>query len=112
MLIIARRPAGLELLWYLLLPVCMITFACVFGLTVNLKMPVFNWENEVVVVKQSASALIGGLGGGLIVVLCTVAIAVVPAAYGDIVKAVVCVLLAVATAILYNKNSNVNLQDL
>ena len=112
LLIIARRPAGIEWIWYLLLPICMITFACVFGLTVNLKMPVFNWENEVVVVKQSASTLIGGLGGGLIVVLCTVAIAVVPAAYGDIVKAVVCVLLAVATAILYNKNSNVNLQDL
>ena len=87
----------------------LIVFSQVFGLTVNLKMPVFDWENEVSVVKQSASAAIGGLGGFVVILVCMVPVLLVPAAYRNLVKGVLCVVFAGVTWILYQKNNKVNL---
>ena len=102
----------MELVWLVLLPLILITFSQVFGLAINLKMPVFDWENEVSVVKQSASAAIGGLGGFVVILLCMVPVLLVPAEYSNLVKGALCILFAVVTWILYNKNNKVNLQDL
>ena len=38
-------------------------FSAVIGLIINLKLPVFNWKSEVIVIKQSASSLISILSG-------------------------------------------------
>ena len=37
----------------------------------NLKLPVFDWDNEVFVVKQSASALVGGVVPFLVMLILT-----------------------------------------
>ena len=52
-----------ELLRLAKIPAVMILFSCVFGITVNLHFPVLEWEKEVRIVKQNASAMLGGMGG-------------------------------------------------
>ncbi|MBO5260055.1 MAG: hypothetical protein J6B26_06720 [Agathobacter sp.] len=112
LLTIALKPDLIELLWQLVVPVIMILFSCIFGITVNLKMPVFDWENEVVIVKQSASAMIGGLGGLVIILICMVPVLVAQEAYAGLLKAVICVAVVCVTGLLYKKNNAVNLQEL
>ena len=112
LLIIALRPRFMELVWMVLLSFILIVFSQVFGLTINLKMPVFDWENEVSVVKQSASAALGGLGGFVVILVCMVPVLLVPAEYSNLVKGALCLVFAVITWILYNKNNKANLQEL
>lgn len=112
LLVIALKPDAMELVWLVLIPLVMIVFANVFGLTINLKMPVFDWENEVVIVKQSASAALGGLGGFALILVSAVPVFLVPAAYTDWLKAAICIAFAGVTYLLYHKNNQVNLQSL
>ena len=60
MLVLALKPVGLDLLWTILIPLVICLFACVAGLAANLVLPRFDWTNEVTIVKQSASAALGG----------------------------------------------------
>lgn len=112
LLVIALRPGFIELVWLVLLPLVLILFSNVFGLTINLKMPVFDWESEVTIVKQSASAAIGGLGGFVIILICVVPVLFVPAEYSNWLKGMLCILFAGVTWVLYKKNNKVNLQEL
>ena len=109
---IALKPDYLELVWMIVIPVIMILFGCVFGITINLKIPVFEWDNEVVIVKQSASAAIGGLGGCVIIMLCTVPVLLASAEYAGLVKLIICAVIFGITYLLYQKNNGVNLQEL
>ena len=111
-LIFALKPVALELIWLLFIPVLMICFSSVFGITMNIKFPLFQWENEVAVVKQSASAFFGGIVGFLLVLLCMVPVLAVPAEYSMWVKLGVCSIVGVMTVVLYRTNNKVNLQDI
>ena len=112
LLTIALKPDFMELVWMIVIPVVLTLFGLVFGITVNLKMPVFNWENEVTVVKQSASSMLGGLGGIVMALLCLVPVLLIPEKYTSLLEAIVCVIVVCFTAFLYKKNSGVNLQEL
>ena len=112
LLALALKPDFMELLWLVLIPAILILFSCVLGLTVNLKMPVFDWENEVTIVKQSASAFVGGIGGFVIVLICMVPVLFVPAIYANLLKGIICVVFTGLTIFLYRKNNAVNLQEL
>ncbi len=112
LLMIALQPGFLETIWLLLIPAIIILFSCVFGMTINLKLPVFTWENEVSVVKQSASALIGGLGGFLLAGVLVVPIILYPEVPADLLKLLICVLLLTATVMMHRSYSRVNLQEL
>ena len=109
---IALKTNLTELLWLLAIPTVMILFSGVWGITVNLKMPVFEWENEVTIVKQSASAFFGGIGGFLIVLLCMIPAIILPELYANLWKSVICVVTLGITFVLYQKNNRVNLQEL
>lgn len=111
MLSIALRPALPDQIWLLLIPVVMILFSCVFGVTVNLHFPVFTWESEVSVVKQSAASMLGGLGGMLLAIAFIVVNTVVPGS-SALLKAVCCIAALLVTAFLYRRNNRVNLQEL
>lgn len=63
LLIFALKPGAGELLWLILIPAEIILFSCVYGITVNLHFPVLEWESEVRIVKQSASAMLGEWAG-------------------------------------------------
>ena len=51
----------------LIIPIIYSLFTGVLGVTINLMFPVLNWDSEVVVVKQSISALLAVLIGGILV---------------------------------------------
>ena len=112
LLVVALKPNLIELLWVILIPVVCIVFSCVFGIFMNLKMPKLNWDNEVDVVKQSASAAVGGLGAFVVVFVCAVPTLLVPVLYTNIVKGIVCVVLAGITVMLYQKSIRTNLLEL
>lgn len=109
LLIFALKPGAGELLWLILIPAEIILFSCVYGITVNLHFPVLEWESEMRVVKQSASAMLGGMGGFLLALLCAVIVGVAPKEYTDYLKAGICVVVLAATAVLYRINSRFDL---
>lgn len=65
---------------YLLVTVVMIAFSSIFGMWMNLLFPKYEWENEIEVVKQGMSVMLGIFGNiliqmvlmGVAVVLCVV----------------------------------------
>lgn len=112
LLFLAWRPTGLDALFFILLPGAMILFSCVLGLFVNLRLPVLNWENEVSVVKQSASAALGGMGGTLLSIFCAVASIAVPARLAIPLKAGVLALILLTAGTMYAANSRFDLHQI
>ena len=110
--IIALKPLGLELIWVIISPAVLIVFSCVWGLFINLKFPVFNWENETSVVKQSMSAMVGGLCSALVGIAMIFALVLAPASLAWALKAGSMVVLVIATVMLYNRNNVTKLEHL
>ena len=86
----------------LILPLVFLGFTAVYGMALNILFPRFEWVNETLVIKQSASTLLAVLGGmaiaALPVIVSFAALKVMtPAAYLAIVAAI----FAVAAAALY-----------
>lgn len=104
LLILALRPNGMELVWQVLIPAVTLLFSCVYGIAVNLHFPVMDWESEVNVVKQSVSALLGGLGSFILSMLCAAVFLAAPKEYGNVLKGVFCGMVLVGTAVLYGRN--------
>lgn len=109
---IALKPGIVELVWMLVIPALIILFACVFGITANLLLPNFNWDNEVSVVKQSAAAVVGGFGGPIATVLFALAVGLLPAAHTNLMKLACALILHGATVLLYRKNNATDLRKL
>lgn len=97
---VALRPGWADGLSLLVMPLLYLLFSARMGLAVNEKFPVFDWDNEVKVVKQSASVFGAMLIGLASAVLPLGVLLVLPeiSAYG--VYAVVAAILAVATVAL------------
>lgn len=112
LLMIAFRPGMVDAIWLVVLPVILMVFACVFGITINLLFPVFQWENEVTIVKQSASSMIGGLGGCLFIILCALPVLLVEQISPNLMKGIIAVLVLGITFVLYKKNGKVRLQEI
>lgn len=108
LLILAFRPGVLDFLFLLLIPAEFVVFSSVYGIAVNLHFPVFVWESEVSVVKQSASALFGGLGGFLLAVACAIGAAAVPVEYALLFKAGVSAVIPFAALLLYCRNNRLD----
>lgn len=105
---IALQPTLLQLVWLIAVPVCIMAFSLVFGITVNLKIHAFDWQREETVVKQSAPAAIGGFAGPLV----SIAGGVAAAFGGDILRAVICVVLLFVTRLLYVHNNQIQISKL
>lgn len=109
LLMVAVKPVGLEILWMILVPLVLSLFACVAGIAANLLLPRFDWDNEVTIVKQSASAALGGFAGMLAAVVGGIAAGVMP---GHLSRAVFCLVILGITAALYLKNNRTDLRTL
>ncbi len=108
-LIIALRPYVIELLWLILIPALLMLFSTVFGITVNLKIHSFDWEKEEQIVKQSASAALGGFAGFFLAAVLGAAVFIIPFSYTEIA---VCVLLTIGTWVLYCNNNKAKIEEL
>lgn len=102
-LTIALRPGIGELFGFIIVPIISILFAVTVGVVVNLWLPKMEWESEVEVVKQSVSAMLGGIAGSFILLLCAVVVALLPVTYTLIAVIGVLVLVMAVFAILYYK---------
>ncbi len=102
---IALQPTVVEALGLICIPAMICLFSAVFGITVNLWLPKLNWESEVTVVKQSAAAVVGGIGGALVAVICAMVVLLLPVKYGAVASVVICGVMLVITAVLYAKNN-------
>lgn len=111
-MVIAVQPSALELVWLAVIPAVIMLFAVVFGITVNLKSHSFDWEKEETVVKQSASALLGGFAGFLLSAALGIGAFLLPSQYADPAKALACLVLLGITLLLYRKNNRAALNAL
>ena len=93
-----------EVIGIIIIPAIAIIFAVIVGVVVNLLLPKMEWESEVEVVKQSASAMVGGIGGTLLILICAAVVLLVPTAYIWIAVIGVSALLVAGTLIMYCKN--------
>ena len=109
---IVLRGEAVEILWSMVIMLLFILCSCVGGLTANLKFPKMEWDNEVVVVKQSASSVVGGLSGMLGAILCGVIVMLIPAALIHVFRAVIVLILIILTTFLYRKNIRTDLRQI
>lgn len=88
-----------------MVPVVYILFTAVIGITINLRMPMFNWESETVVVKQSGATFIGMLITFVIIGIPGILIAVIGNIDSNIIMGCTIVVLALLTVLLYRDNN-------
>ena len=65
-LILALKPGVINILYFLVVPAPYTLLGAVAGVLINRKFPVFDWENETRVVKQSASTFLSMLFGMIV----------------------------------------------
>ncbi len=106
---IAFKPGFIMSVCMLMLSVQIVVFSYVFGIRINLLFPKFDWENETVAVKQSASSLLGGMGGMLVAFLFVIPIVIVPQVYCLPVCIAEFLVLGGLTWFLYEKNNKTDL---
>ncbi len=112
-LMIAVRPGPMDAIFLLLIPACLILFAVVFGITVNLRFCRFDWEKETEVVKQGIAPLLGGLVPGLLLsLICGGAVLITPALARPWIKAGICLLLLIGAWLLQRRNRRVRIEEL
>ena len=103
---------AVEILWSVVIMTLFILCSCVGGLTANLKFPKMEWDSEVVVVKQSASAAVGGMSGMLGAVFCGLIVMVIPTTLIHVFRALIVLILIILTALLYRKNIRTDLRQI
>ncbi len=83
----------------LLVPLSLMLFSVVFGITADLKLHRFDWETEAQIVKQGAAAMLGGFAGPLAAIVLGTAGTLAP--WTTLPG---CAALLAVTALLYRKN--------
>ena len=92
------------MVWLVVLPIVYLCFSSVLGISVNLTFPNFEWENEVSVVKQSASMMIAMFTGVLSGVIPILAIVFMNEKYTELIRISTIVLILIITGLLYKSN--------
>ena len=102
LLLIGGKPEFKMALHYVLLPFLFMVYSIVLGLACNLRFPLFHWDNEARVIKQSASVGMTMLFGMLSILLAAIPVVLMPPdAYFGYFFAVEAVLLGL-TLLLYS----------
>lgn len=112
LLLLSLRPSFEDTVYLILFPLVIMLFSTVFGLTVNLLLHRFDWEKEETIVKQSASAALGGFSGSLLSFFLGVIVLILPAQIAALAKPVLLFLVAALTFLLYRKNNQTRLEKL
>lgn len=100
-----------ERLAIIFLPLAYILFVSVAGITINRKMPLFQWTAESAVVKQSAASLTALLTG-FASVLIPAAFLFIPGISPVLVSFVALTLIIMITIILYKGNNRIDLRTI
>lgn len=100
---LAVKPTFAEGIWLILIPCVYTMFLSVAGLSVNLFFPLMDWENEVRVVKQSASVMLILLLG-MICSITPIILLLMFSSYQIAINTATVVIISVLTFILYKRN--------
>lgn len=103
---LAVKPSLEEGIWLIVIPLVYTLFLSVAGLSINLAVPIFDWDNEVRVVKQSASTMLTLLVGMLTSII-PIVLLILFGSCKTVINAMTVVALSVLTAILYKHNQKV-----
>ena len=109
-LMIAVKPSILEAVWLILVPAALIIFTTVFGIFSNLMFPIFDWENEAAVVKQSTTSMISVFMSMVIVIIFALPVFLISSVSSDVILALVCLILLFISFVLYRKNNRTDLK--
>lgn len=109
---LAVKPDVKEAVSLIVIPLVYILFMSAAGLAVNLALPVFDWENEVTVVKQSASTLVSMLVGFVAVGVPVIFLFVFGKTDAIIISLIATVVLSAITVLLYYKNLKKDLKKM
>ena len=97
---------------FLIIPFVYLLLFSVLGITINLKMPLFDWESEAVVVKQSGAVFVSMVAGMISAILPMILLFVLPKRLTDLFLGVVTILVLAVTAVLYRRNRRVDLRKI
>lgn len=110
---IILKLSAFQTLLTILLPSSFVYFMAVFGLIINLKLPVFDWKNEVLIVKQSAASMIC-IFGGMIVSMIFIGVGFLCMSFADWITLALSVVLIIAACVLkkglYNRADDILLK--
>ena len=104
LLCFSLRPAVTDGIFLFLLPVLFSLFTGELALTADLHLGNTEWEKEVTVVKQSASAMVGGFPGMLLGIGGVFAVMELPAGFLTLFRLALCALLPTGAALLRRQN--------
>jgi len=104
--LLAMQPTFLSALWIIIIPAVYIVFSAVAGITVNLAMPVFNWESEIRAVKQSASVMVTLLVSLFCFLPPIVILLTMSHISADLVMLITLLVILAAAMILYSHNNH------
>lgn len=98
---LALKPSLLAGMLLVAVPALHILFSAVTGLLINLKFPVFDWDNEMRAVKQSAAVLVAMLIGFISTAVPVVCLLFLPQVFYQVILAVWAVILLAGSGIAY-----------
>lgn len=104
-LFFAIKTSVMGYIMIVLVPAVYILFMSVLGIAINLRMPMFNWESEVVVVKQSGAIFISMIVSLVIIAVPGVLIAVLGNIDSNIIMGIAIVILGLLTILVYHDNN-------
>jgi ABC-2 type transport system permease protein len=88
--------------WIFVIPLIYCFFTPVFSMFVNIKLPNFNWQSEVTVIKQGMSSMIGIFGGMLAGLIPIIVMFTFPGWNQHLIVLLSAITLVISTAILYS----------
>ena len=112
LLLLSLGGLSADSLWVVVVPLVYILFGTVAGITINCKMPIFEWEAESAVVKQSG-AMFTAMAVDFVIVLVPMAVLfALPSVSVHLVMGGTSAVLLGVTAVLYRKNSKIDLKTI
>ncbi|MGH4051892.1 MAG: putative ABC transporter permease subunit [Clostridium sp.] len=89
--------------WIFVIPLVYVGLTSVWGIFINLKIPNFTWDSEVIVIKQSMSSMFGGLGGMIFGIIPIGILLLLPGVDRNLLAGIITLVVIGITALLYKK---------
>lgn len=110
--LLAAKPNVWGIIGICLLPAAYIVFSATAGLTINIRMPILEWENDMQVVKQSAAALLSMLAGFVSILVPCILLGILPGTLRGFVMPVTVIVLAIISIVLYVRDCRTELIEI
>lgn len=111
-ILIANHFNVVQCVWFIVIPMAYIVFSSVVGITMNLKFPMLNWENETAVVKQSPAVMLTMLVNAISYGIPIAILIFAENVNVNAVRGISVIGIILVTMFLYYRNCRINLQSI